>query len=192
MKSIATKLALILLSGALLFPVAARAQEHILATGDTVEVKVFGEPDLETKTSLSKEGKASLPLVKEVPLAGLSTSEAARVIEQAYKKGYLVNPKVTVTVAEYARQRFSVSGAVNKPGTYLMPPGEKISIQQAIGMAGGFNRLANPKKVMVSRGGALSGRKAVVVNVKELAEGAGGEPFVIQPNDVIEVKESAF
>lgn len=163
---------------------------HRLAPGDVVEVKVFQEPDLDAKVTLSKDGRASLPLVGEVMLARLTTTQAAAVIAERYKDGYLKNPRVVVGIFEYARTRFTILGAVNKPGSYFFPSGERLTLLQVIGMAGGYTRAANPSKVTVQRGGNRS--RVIEVDAKKLARSGGAGAFWIEPDDIITVAESIF
>lgn len=163
---------------------------HRLAPGDTVDVKVFQEPDLDAKVTLSKDGRASLPLVGEVMLARLTTTQAASAIAERYKDGYLKNPRVVVSIAEYARTRFTILGAVNKPGSYFFPSGERLTLLQVIGMAGGYTRAANPSKVTIQRGGNRA--RVIEVDAKKLARSSGAAGVWIEPDDIITVAESIF
>ena len=171
-------------------PPPAENSNHRLASGDTIEVRVFQEPDLDAKVTLSKDGKVTLPLVGEVVLARLTTVQAATSIAERYRKGYLKNPRVTVSIADYARQRFTILGAVNKPGSYYFPTGESLTLLQVIGMAGGYTRSASPSKITVQRGGNAG--RVIEVDAKRLARGGDGPPFIIAPGDVITVPESIF
>lgn len=165
-------------------PLHAQQASHQLGPLDQIEVTVFKEPDLASKVTLDKEGKASFSLIGEVSLAGLTTEAAARMIAARYDAGYLVNPKVTVALVKEARKTFTVIGAVNKPQSYYLPEGKSgITLLKAVGMAGGFNRLANKKKLLVIR----AGRKDPIV-----VSGDAATNFQIQPDDVIEVRETIF
>lgn len=173
------------------FSLPAKAQEtkeHILAATDTLDVKVFQESDLDAKVTISKDGKVALPLIGQVSMVGLTTAEAANLIAQKYKDGYLVNPSVTVSVTDYAKRRFTILGAVSRPGGYFFPNGEEVTLLQAIGMAGGYSKIANPSKILVKRG---EGGKTIKVDGKKVA-GEGASSFQILPGDLITVGESIF
>lgn len=163
------------------------SNEHSIGAGDTVEVKVFQETDLDSRVAVSKDGKISLPLVGEINIAGMSTSAAARAIESRYKQGYLVHPKVTVSIFGYAKRRFTVLGAVNKPGSFYFPDTEAVTILQAVGMAGGYSKVANPSKVTVKRGTA---GETIKLDLKKMAKDTDAKPFVVEPGDTITVGES--
>ncbi len=162
----------------------AAASSHRLGAQDVIEVNVFREPDLTIRIALDKEAKASLNLIGEVSLAGMTTEEAGRIIAARYNAEYLVNPKVSVSLVKEARKTFTVMGAVNKPQSYYFPEGQNaISLLKAVGMAGSFSRLANKKKLYVTRAGRA---QPIVV------DGNAAGTFQIRPDDVIEVKESIF
>jgi polysaccharide export outer membrane protein len=58
-------------------------------------------------------------LVGNVKVAGLTPVQIAEKLTELYKsEGYLVNPEITVSVAEYRHSQVAVSGAVKKPGYY--------------------------------------------------------------------------
>ncbi|MCY7281035.1 MAG: polysaccharide export protein, partial [Sphingomonas bacterium] len=161
--------------------------EYTISAGDTVDVKVFQEADLDSRVVVSKDGKISLSLVGEVSVLGLSNSAAARTIEAKYKQGYLVHPKVTVSTFGYAKRRFTVLGAVNKPGSFYFPDTEAVTILQAVGMAGGYSKVANPSKVTVKRGTA---GETIKLDLKKMAKDTEAKPFVVQPGDTFTVGES--
>lgn len=168
---------------------AAEQSEHILGANDVIEVRVFQEADLDSKVTLGQDGKASLPLIGEVSLAGLTINAASQAIAQKYKQGYLVNPNVTVAIASYAKKRFTVLGAVNKPGSFFFPDGESLSLLQAIGMAGSYSKVANPSKVIIRR---TSAKEPIKLNAKKMANEGKADGFMIQPGDVITIDESTF
>lgn len=172
------------------FPAAAQNQaEHVLGPNDSIEVRVFQEPDLDARVTLGQDGKVNLPLIGEVSVGGLTVNDASRAIAQKYKGGYLVNPNITVTMGDYAKRRFTILGAVNKPGSFFFPAGESVNLLQAIGMAGGYSRVASPSKITIKRGNA---RAPLKVDAKKMAESGTAATFMIQPSDIITVGESIF
>jgi protein involved in polysaccharide export with SLBB domain len=161
---------------------------YILAPNDFVAVEVFGEGDLRTQARLNGEGNLSVPLLGSVHLAGLTLSQAATRLTELYGRDYLVNPKVNVTLVGYAMRRFTILGQVNHPGTFDMPetsPGG-IGLLEAIGIAGGYTRIAAPERISVRRGNQL-----LKVNAKRISRGTASE-FHIESGDIITVGESIF
>jgi protein involved in polysaccharide export with SLBB domain len=165
---------------------------YVLSANDQIAVEVFGEDDLRTNGRLNGEGNLSLPLLGSVHLAGLSLAQAASKLTDLYGRDYLVNPKVNVTLAGYAKRRFTILGQVNRPGSYEMPDGspEGVDILEAIAMAGGYTRIAAPERVSVRRR-SENGDELLKVDAKRLARKGGGN-FLVRPGDTVTVAESLF
>ena len=72
-------------------------------------------------------------------------------LQDLLAKDYLVNPHVNVNVTEYSKRRITILGQVQKPGSYDMPDREAVTLLQAIGMAGGYTRIADPSKITFKR-----------------------------------------
>ncbi len=162
-----------------------------LSPNDLIEMRVFQEPDLDSRVRIGGDGSVTLPLVGTVPLGGKTVNEASDFLRRKYGERFLVNPQLTVTVMDYSKKRFTVLGQVQSPGSYSMPDNEGVTLLQAIGMAGGYTRLADPANVTVKRieNGAESLMK---LNAKRMAGGGASAAFKIRPGDVISVPESMF
>src|SRR4029077_4175536 len=97
------------------------------------------------------DGKVTLPLVGDVAAAGRTSIELRDAIAESLKE-YIGNPVVTVIVTETSPQLLYVQGEVNKPGALTLVNG-RMSILQALAMAGGFTDFANKKDILVLRKG---------------------------------------
>jgi polysaccharide export outer membrane protein len=158
---------------------------------DILEIAVYQEPDLKSTLRVSNEGTIVFPLVGPVTVGGLSPQAAAQALRDRLAKGFLMNPQVSVTVMEFSKRRFTVLGEVQKPGSYDMPAQQEVTVLQAIGMAGGYTRIANPTKVTLMR--KLDGSpKTFALDAKRMASGNAESAFMVQPGDVITVAESRF
>jgi polysaccharide export outer membrane protein len=164
--------------------VGAQVQEYRLNAGDGIVVQVFEEPDLDAKVKLSENGRATLPLIGEVVLSGMGVKAAASAIEAAYRKGYLVKPTVTVTVTEKKRERFNLMGQVAKPNAYYFPESGSLTLLDAIGLAGGFTRMANQKVVVTRASGAV-----VKIDASDRTEAL---KFRLLPGDTVDCRERGF
>lgn len=82
-----------------------------------------------------------------------------------------------------------VMGEVQNPGAFVMGDNQ-LNIVEAIGLAGGFTRLAAPGRTKVVRkdGGA---ERTFRVDVDDITEGEG-QGFLVKPNDIVIVPESFF
>jgi polysaccharide export outer membrane protein len=166
--------------------------DHILRPGDVLEVKVFQEPDMDSYVRVAKDGAILFPLIDRVTVGGLTPLDAAKLIQRLLDKDYLVNPQVALRVIEYSERTFTVLGEVQKPGAFDMPDRTNVSLLQAIGMAGGYTRMANPSSVTVKRK-VKDAETIFRLNAKKMATASGpNSSFEIQPDDVITVSESMF
>ena len=162
-----------------------------LTANDLLDFRVFQEPELDSVIRVSGDGNAIFPLIGAVPVVGKTIGEATELLRKRYMAGYLVNPQVNLTVRTYARKVYTVLGQVQKPGSYEIQGSESISLLDAIGMAGGYTRIANPGRVTVKR--REGGEERVYrFNAKKMARSDSESSFSVKPGDVITVAESIF
>ncbi len=150
---------------------------YSLGYGDLVSIKVYGEDDLEVETQLNDLGVISFPFLGELEVFGLTVTEVQEKIETGLKEGYLVNPKVSVTVVTY--RRFYVNGEVKQPGGFAFLPG--LTVRKAISLAGGFTPRAAQSKIYIISDSSENRSPARV----ELSSS-------VKPGDVITVKQRFF
>jgi polysaccharide export outer membrane protein len=142
---------------------------------DLVGVSVYGEPDLTRTVRVGADGTIRLPLLKDkIKADGLMPEQLEQAIVEALKADeLLVDPFVTVTVAEYhnARLPISVAGAVRNPTTFQ--PVEQITLLEAITRAGGLAPEAGPE-ILVTGPASPGSDSSLVrrVQVKSLIETA--------------------
>ena len=170
---------------------AAAPASYVLSPNDAVQIEVFQEDDLRTSAVISRDGTINFPLLGSVKIGGLNQSQARELITDKLRADYLVNPQVSLSMVRFASKRFTVLGQVNRPGSFELPAQESIDLLEAIAMAGGYTRIAEPGKITVKR---RVGNKDQVfnVNAKRMAKNLGTERFTISPGDTITVAESIF
>ena len=172
-------------------PAVTVSSTYELAPYDVIDVSVYNEEDLHTRSKLGADGTALLPLIGSVSLSGLTVSEATALIQKKYGDGFVKDPHVLVTVLEYRKSTFSILGQVMRPGIYEIPEGTHMSIVDAILLAGGFTHTAAQNGVKVKR--MVKGKATVFkVHAGDMADDANVKPFEIEPGDIIKVNESWF
>lgn len=166
---------------------------YVLRTGDKVHIRIYPEDDYLKggEMEVSSEGNITLPLAGKIKVVGQTVIEAERSITKLLSADYLVSPEVVIEVLEYKKQNFVVLGQVKKPGTYQFPPGtSKLTLLQAMSMAGGFSDIANSKNIRVIR---KTGAHKEVLRANAEAIIKGDDPDIeLQAGDVINVAESLF
>jgi protein involved in polysaccharide export with SLBB domain len=165
------------------------ADDTTLGSGDTFDVRVYGEKELSGSYRVSSEGTIDFPLVGRIEVIGKEPNEvtdliAARLVE----KQILRNPQVSIVVTDYGSKRVSVMGAVSKPGTFTMVSG--LTVVHAISLAGGFTSIANRNQTIVSR--KIDGKlMRFPVAVERITEGREDD-FPLRAGDVVYIPERLF
>jgi len=170
---------------------AGTAPDYRLSPNDLIFVKVFQEDDLDSTLRVAEDGSIIFPLIGSVKVGGRSVASATGVIRDLLDARFLVNPQVTLTVLAYANRHITVLGQVQRPGDYNLREQGSVSLLEAIGIAGGFTRLANSGDIIVKRaeGGA---ERILHLNAKTMASDNHSGPFVVFPGDTITVTERFF
>jgi protein involved in polysaccharide export with SLBB domain len=167
------------------------AENYHLAANDLLDFRIYDEPDLTADVRLAGDGTAIFPLIGSVSLRGKTIPQATALLRERYMAGYLVNPQVSLIIHTYAKRSFTVLGQVQKPGSYEIEGDEAITLLQAVGMAGGYTRIADPGNITVRR--TDGGQEQVMrFNGRRMAKGESSPECVVKPGDVITVGESIF
>lgn len=130
--------------------------EYRIGPSDLLAVTIFQVEDLGREVRVNNAGEVSLPLIGAVGAAGRTVDQLEGDIAARYQDKYLQDPQVTVFVKEFASQRVTVGGSVEKPGIY--PITSSMTLLQALSLAGGFDDVASRSNVFVFR---TSGGKRV-------------------------------
>ena len=156
-----------------------------LGPNDVLKVTVFQVEDLDREVIVTDSGKINLPLIGSIQAAGASLQEVEKTIVLRLRR-YLQAPQVTVFVKEYNSQKFTVDGAVKRPG--IFPINSQITLLQAIATAKGLSKMADPSGVIMYR--QVRGQKyAAKFDLSAIRLGKMPDPPIIK-NDVIYVDES--
>jgi polysaccharide export outer membrane protein len=164
---------------------------YVIMPNDVIWLKVYQEDDLETKAKVGRDGMVTVPLLGTVSISGKTVEQATTLIKESLDKRFLVNPQVSLTITEYSKRKFIILGQVQRTGVYEFAGDEKVTLLQAIALAGGYTRLAAPAKVTVQRieHGRVSSFK---VNAEAVVKDPTAKPFEIQPDDTISVGSRIF
>ncbi|ADV46980.1 polysaccharide biosynthesis/export family protein [Nitratifractor salsuginis] len=166
--------------------------DYRIKPNDRVAITVYKYPEL-TPTSMSEkgilvdsQGYVSLPLIHRVHLAGLTQTQAAKMLERRYGK-YLKDPSLNL---EVMNKRAYILGEVKKPGPVPLDR-EKTTVFEAIAMGEGLTDDAVRDNILVlshdSRGN-LELRRIDLSNYHNIAL----SNITIKPDDVIYVPPSSW
>ena len=151
--------------------------EYRLATGDTIYVRVYGEDDLTMRLAVPSDGSVDYAFVGKIQLAGKTIDDLEQEITRRLKGDYLVDPRVSVSMAEF--RNFYVQGEVARRGGFAWQPG--LTVRTAIVLAGGLKERASGSKwYLVPEGGTESDRRKV------------SEDDPVNPGDTLIIEQSFF
>lgn len=168
-------------------PPAHSTNKQVLGPGDVVEVRIYNEADLSGTHQISPNGTIRLPLVGEVVASGLTADELTVKIQDAYNEKYLKNAEVSLLLKEYNSRKVFVLGQVAKPGPY--PFDGKMTVIEAIAMAGGTTKIADGNRVLLTREKDGGAQVRVVIEVARIERGQAPD-VELAPGDILFVPES--
>ena len=156
--------------------------EYRLGSEDLIECFVYKEPELTTTVVVRPDGMISLPLVGEIQATGKTAPELQAEITSKLLE-FIADPVVSVIVKEINSPKVSVFGEVRKPDVF--PIKQRMTVLNAIALAGGFTEFAKRDRVIVIRAGS-SGQERIKLNLERLIK--DGAPFYLQASDTVFVE----
>ncbi|MDR6789709.1 polysaccharide export outer membrane protein [Sphingomonas sp. BE138] len=153
---------------------------------DTIEVDVFGIPDLSREMQVDASGRIAMPLAGTIEARGKTAQELAQAISAALSRRYVRNPEVTVNIKSSVSQVVTVDGQVVEPGLY--PVTNQMTLMRVIASAKGLSEFARLEDVVILRSVGTQ-RMAGLYNIEAIRRGAYDDPPVYA-NDVIIVGDS--
>src|SRR5256884_6333357 len=158
-----------------------RPQDLHIGIGDLLQVTMFGTQDFNDDFRVSSSGDISLPPLGLVHVAGLSTSEAERLIErQLVEGGFYREPRVSVFAKEYVTQGVSILGEVKNPGVYPLLADRHLL--DLLSQAGGLTPNAS-KTVSITHAGQNTPSVVTLSPDPELA--ATSNPAVLTGDTIV-------
>lgn len=163
-------------------------EDYTIGVGDLLQVEVYDEEDLTKEVRVLTDGRISFPLLGSIEAERLTVSQLEQKITKLLAAKYLVNPQVTVFVKEFSN--VFVFGEVVEPGSF--PIYGRMTVFEAITLAGGFTEVANRSKVKVIR--RRNGQEKVFeVDVSKLTKtGDPSQDLELQANDRVVVTRGFF
>jgi polysaccharide export outer membrane protein len=162
--------------------VSEKGSAYKIGVGDVLHITVWEEPQFTEVAVVRPDGMISLPLVSEVPVAGM-TPESAETALTARLEKYVHKPRVTVTVQDIRSRMVYVTGEVQRPGAY--PLIDTMTVVQLIARSGGPTDFAKKNKIYVLRAG---NNARINVDYRKVLRGQSPEQNVeLAPGDTVVV-----
>ncbi|MDG1148537.1 MAG: polysaccharide biosynthesis/export family protein [Crocinitomicaceae bacterium] len=133
---------------------------------------------------IDANGNIQLPILGSIEIAGLNRMEATEMLREKLK-AYVNNPVVNIQILNF---KVTVLGEVKKPGSFKVP-NERITILEAIGLAGDLKITGVRNNVLVIRDN--NGKKQEFrVNLTENTL-FNSPVYYLQQNDVVYIEPNA-
>jgi len=160
-----------------------------VGTGDTLRITVFRNPDLTTEARVTEQGTITFPLIGDVKVTGLSPQQVGASIADKLRTGrFVVNPEVSVAVAQVNSRQVSVLGNVNKPGRYPIDAANS-KLTDFIAAAGGVAGAGADVVTVVQQRNGQSAKTDVDLS-RMFREGNLAANMELQPGDTIFVHKA--
>ncbi len=157
--------------------------DYIIGREDVIAVDVWKDPSLSAKVPVRPDGKITLPVIGEVKAEGRTTDQLRSEITERLKP-LVESPTVAVMVSEINAAKFYVLGEVAHPGAF--PVRGKISVIQALAMAGGPTEFASQRDVVVIRPLKDGKEQRYKVDARDVLAGKA-MPLPLEPGDTVYV-----
>ena len=161
-----------------------------MGAGDVFELKIVGEDKLPTAFTIARDGTVDLPYIKRVKVGGLEPQEVAELVRaKLIEDQILSDPSVSVSIKEDNSKRVLILGEVIKPGSMQLEPG--MTLLRAVSIAGGFNSIANKRRVTIRRRMKSGETKVVAISVEDIISNEIAD-VPLQAGDSINVEQRVF
>ena len=180
-------------------------KRYLLGPGDVIDVRFFGQSDLNTTAAVDSDGNINaLPFLEApIPAKCRTEKEIQRDIVAAYSK--LINkPQISVRISERnSRQPATVFGAVRQPTRVEMK--RKVRLNELMAVSGGFTERAagtiqilHTEPLMCPEPGEEADAKPIdgtriplqIFTISDLRSGKIEANPVIRPGDYVLVTEA--
>ncbi|MBU1125147.1 MAG: polysaccharide biosynthesis/export family protein [Candidatus Omnitrophica bacterium] len=159
-----------------------KALEYSIGVDDVLFVSVWQNKELDQEVTVRPDGMIALPLLGDIPAAGLSLSALRENITRLLKE-YIRMPSVLITVRKMGGARVIILGEVYSPGVYNVS--KNCTVLEAIALSGGFTKDAVASSVIVIKGG-FSNPKGIRLNLSSyLLKPLKPQNIALSPEDVI-------
>jgi polysaccharide export outer membrane protein len=157
-------------------------EDYRVNPGDTLDISVWKEEDLQREILVRPDGGFSFPLAGDMVAKGKTVTEIRDELAARLSR-YIPDLVITVTVVDVEGNRIFVIGQVTKAGAFVMNP--QLDVVQALALAGGMTPFASLKNIRILR--RENGRqRAIRFDYTEVSEGESlDQNIVLQSGDVV-------
>ena len=148
-------------------PAGANLPSQPIGASDLLAISVYGAPELTRTVRVGDDGLIRLPMLRrKIDVLGRMPGQVETLLAEALvEEEILVDPAVSVAIAEYHSRPISVAGAVKAPLTFQAVG--KTTLLEALTRAQGLSEDAGPE-ILLTRAGEMVER----IPIKKLIDAA--------------------
>lgn len=144
----------------------------------------LGQP-IQQNYLIDSKGEIDFPILGKLKIGGKSRESVIKMFKEKLSPEYILDPTINIFITNY---KITVTGDVARPGTFTIP-NERITLLEALGLAGDLNISAMRNNVKIIR--EENGQKRVYV-VDLLSNEVFNSPvYYLQQNDLIYVEPNS-
>jgi polysaccharide export outer membrane protein len=164
----------------------------LLNAGNVSSFSMSNNSNVNSGSSLSnntgylvdENGEVEIPIVGKIKISELTTAEAKNLIKKS-SENFFKDATVDVRFANF---QITVIGEVNKPSNFIVP-NERITLLEAIGMAGDLTVYGKRNNILLIRHGEDDDRSKTAVRLNLNSKSLFSSPYYyLRPKDIIYVE----
>jgi len=167
--------------------------EYLIGPGDTLQIFIWGNPELSATIPVRPDGRITVPLVEDLNASGKSSTQLARELEVRLSK-YLKNPIVSVVVTGFVgrySEQIRVVGEASEPK--MLPYRANMTLLDVMIEVGGLTEFAAGNRASIVRNMGSGEKKQFRVYLDDLIkDGEISKNVKIYPGDVLIIPEAWF
>ena len=149
----------------------------------TTTDRAIGTPNQQSYL-IDNNGYIDFPVLGKLKIAGLTRNEAIKLLKNKLDPDYVINPTINIRIANFS---VTILGDVRRPGTYTIP-NERITVLEAIGLAGDLNITGKMNTVKVFR--EIDGKK-IQFSIDLRSNKTFTSPvYYLQQNDLVYIDQN--
>ena len=125
--------------------------DYVIGPGDTINVQLFGNENMEYFLPVSREGTISFPEIGPLNVSGLSF-EAMRALITERVQQQMIGVQASITLGELRSIQVFVLGDVMRPGSYTVAG--LAAVSNALFASGGIRPIGSLRNIALRRNGA--------------------------------------
>ncbi len=163
---------------------------YIVGSGDSLNIMVWRNPELNMTVTVRPDGKISTPLINDLQVQGKTPAQITQEIQKSLAK-YVIDPNVSVVVTSFVgpySQQIRVIGEAARP--QFLPYKQQMTLLDVMIAVGGLTDFAAGNDATILR---TSEHAQYTVRLKDLIKrGDISANVEMKPGDVLIIPQSFF